>query len=115
MAQSHQLHVQTRWYDLLANGKKRFEGRLCDSEVTGIKPQDVITFVSEGRTPLTMRVIDLHTYSNFTDMLASDRLCLLLPGIQTLAEGLEIYRGFPGYAENEHRYGARVFELEISS
>ncbi len=111
----HQLHVQTRWYDLIALSAKKYEGRLFDSDVSTIQPGDIIEFISGGRTPLLTRVTSVTRYRNFDEMLDGDGLVKMLPGVDSMDAGLEIYRGFPGYREGENEYGAAAFGLELVS
>ena len=111
----HQLHVQHRWYDLIASSAKKYEGRLSDSDVNTIQSGEVIEFISENRAPLLTRVTSVTQYKDFGEMLAGDGLGKLLPGIDSVQAGLEIYRGFPGYREGEREYGAAVFGLELMS
>jgi ASC-1-like (ASCH) protein len=111
MPPTQPLHVQNMWYDKIESGQKRWEGRLNDGSVKHIEVDDVIEFSSEDRHPLKLKVISILHYPNFEKMLEGDGLPRMLPGIGSLQEGLEIYRGFPGYREGERVFGAVIFEL----
>lgn len=111
MPTTHALHVQPIWYDKIASRQKRWEGRLNNGDVKDISVGDVIEFESENRQPLKLTVITILHFSDFEKMLKGDGLQRLLPGVNILEEGLEIYRDFPGYREGEREFGAVIFEL----
>lgn len=110
---THTLHIQTKWYNLIASGKKVLEGRLADKSegVTDIKLGESILFHTEGHAPLRVEVISIDHYPDFTTMLSDGRLERLLPGIDSIEEGVEIYRSFPQYRALERQYGAVVFGI----
>lgn len=111
MPTTHSLHVQNIWYDKIASGQKRWEGRLNGAGVKDIKMGDTIEFVSENRQPLKLTVTSVLHFSDFEKMLEGEGLLRLLPGVSSMEEGLEIYRSFPGYREGEREFGAVIFEL----
>lgn len=112
-SQTHALHVQQRWYDLIASSQKKDEGRLAEQDINLIQYGDTIEFITEDRRPLLTVVTYVTRYKNFGEMLSGDGLRRLLPGVESLDDGLEIYRGFPGYREGEVEYGAIVFALAL--
>lgn len=112
MSAIHPLHVQNIWYDKIASGEKKWEGRLNGSDVSSIRIGDVIDFRSEHREPLKVTVINVLRFPDFELMLEGEGLQRLLPGVSSISEGIEIYRSFPGYSEWEREFGAVIFELE---
>lgn len=83
-----------------------------DTHVRDIKVGDVIQFESEDREPLKVTVISIIHFPDFQKMLEGEGLQRLLPGVQSIEEGLKTYRAFPGYREGEREFGAVIFELE---
>ncbi|PRP89412.1 hypothetical protein PROFUN_01275 [Planoprotostelium fungivorum] len=106
---NHILHVQSRWFHLIREGKKLYEGRLNDGEVHNIRRDDTITFQTEGQDSIRVRVLQCLRFSSFDEMFNALGVAALLPGIETIEEGLEIYRGFPRYREEEHKMGVIFF------
>jgi ASC-1-like (ASCH) protein len=115
MPTTRPLHVQNIWYDKIDSGEKRWEGRLNNANVKYIKVGDMIEFVSEHRQPLKLIVASILHFSDFEKMLEGEGLQLLLPGVSSMEEGLNIYRGFPGYREGEREFGAVVFRFREPS
>ncbi|GKE11633.1 putative RNA-binding ASCH domain protein, partial [Tanacetum coccineum] len=48
---------------------------------------------------LLLQVQDVHPYASFSDMLAAEGLTKVLPGVETIKEGTQIYRNF--YSEEK--------------
>jgi len=107
----HRLHVQSPYFKLIQSGEKTMEGRLRDKTVSQIVVGDEITFYTSDNEEKHTTVASVQNFGDFTEMLSAGRLEKLLPGVQTMEEGLKIYRGFPGYAEKEMGLGAVAFGL----
>jgi ASC-1-like (ASCH) protein len=99
--------LQEEYLEAIAEGKKKIEGRLYDEKRQRIKPGDTIIF--ENR--LMCIVKDIRVYSSFREMLESEGIENVLPGVKDVEEGLNVYRKFYS-EERERKYGVVAIEVE---
>lgn len=94
-------HVDQVWWDALADGTKRVEGRRATSGWLAVKPGDTRGFVSN--TPgqlLVVEVTDVRLYSKdaagsaLVNFLVQEGIRNVLPGIKTLKDACEVYHKF---------------------
>ncbi|CAI5998792.1 unnamed protein product [Closterium sp. NIES-64] len=104
---THQLHVQAEYLKQLAEGVKKVEGRCNLPPYSSIIAGDCITF----NNTLTLAVQSVQAYPTFTQMLTSEGLSAVLPGAETLEEGLAVYHKFYS-EEKEHRAGVLALRVE---
>ncbi|KAM0069655.1 putative PUA-like superfamily protein [Helianthus debilis subsp. tardiflorus] len=79
-----ELHVQEPFFSQLKDGHKTIEGRCA------------------GRlNRYDIKKVDVHLYASFSDMLAAEGLAKVLPGVDTIEEGIQIYRKF--YSEEREK------------
>ena len=102
-----EMGLQEEYLKLIAEGKKKIEGRLYDEKRRQIKPGDIIIF--EGK--LKVRVKDIRVYPSFREMLKKEGLENVLPGIKSIEEGVRIYRQFYN-EEEEKKWGVVAIEVE---
>ncbi|KAF5775155.1 putative ASCH domain, PUA-like superfamily protein [Helianthus annuus] len=91
-----ELHVQEPFFSQLKDGHKTIEGR-CAGRLNRIKSGSLILF----NKCLLLQVEDVHLYASFSDMLAAEGLAKVLPGVDTIEEGIQIYRKF--YSEEREK------------
>ncbi|KAI7728206.1 hypothetical protein M8C21_012898 [Ambrosia artemisiifolia] len=91
-----ELHVQEPFFSQLKDGHKTIEGR-CAGPLNRIKSGSLILF----NKCLLLQVEDVHYYASFSDMLAAEGLDKVLPGVETIKEGVQIYRKF--YSEEREK------------
>jgi ASC-1-like (ASCH) protein len=99
--------LQEEYLRAIAEGKKKIEGRLYDEKRQKIKPGDTIIFENK----LMCVVKDIRVYSSFREMLESEGIENVLPGVKDVEEGLKIYRKFYP-KEKEKKYGVAAIEVE---
>ncbi|WP_010479551.1 ASCH domain-containing protein [Thermococcus zilligii] len=99
--------LQEEYLRAIAEGRKKIEGRLYDEKRQGIKPGDTIIF--EDR--LMCVVKDVRVYSSFREMLESEGIENVLPGVGDIEEGVKVYRKFYS-EEKERKYGVVAIEVE---
>ncbi|WP_297437292.1 ASCH domain-containing protein [Thermococcus sp.] len=99
--------LQEEYLRAIAEGKKRVEGRLYDERRQGIRPGDTIIF--ENR--LMCVVKDVRVYSSFREMLEKEGLENVLPGVESIEEGVRVYRRFYS-EEKERKYSVAAIEVE---
>ncbi|NPA47145.1 MAG: ASCH domain-containing protein [Thermococci archaeon] len=99
--------LQEEYLKAIAEGRKRIEGRLYDEKRQGIRPGDEIVF--ENR--LVCVVKDVRVYPSFREMLEREGLDNVLPGVESVDEGVRVYRRFYS-EEKERKYGVVAIEVE---
>ncbi|XP_038879102.1 uncharacterized protein LOC120071108 isoform X2 [Benincasa hispida] len=90
-----ELHVHEPFFTQLRDGLKRVEGRCAAGDYNRIQPGALILF----NKCLLFEVQDVRQYPSFSAMLKAESLDKVLPGIKTLADGIQIYRKF--YSEEK--------------
>ncbi|WP_297417768.1 ASCH domain-containing protein [Thermococcus sp.] len=99
--------LQGEYLRAIAEGGKKIEGRLYDEKRQKIRPGDTIIF--ENR--LMCVVKDIRVYSSFGEMLEKEGLENVLPGVESIEEGVRVYRRFYS-EERERKYGVAAIEVE---
>ncbi|KAI3703352.1 hypothetical protein L1987_73356 [Smallanthus sonchifolius] len=96
-----ELHVQDPFFSQLKDGHKTIEGRCAGGKnrvlIVSIQPGSLILF----NKCLLLQVQDVHWYASFSDMLAAEGVAKVLPGVETIQEGIQIYRKF--YSEEREK------------
>lgn len=93
----NELHVQEPFFLQLKDGQKTIEGRCAVGNYNRIGSGSLIIF----NRCLVFEVQDVHRYSSFSEMLGAESLAKVLPGVETIEEGVQIYRKF--YTEETER------------
>ncbi|ASJ02073.1 isomerase [Thermococcus profundus] len=99
--------LQEEYLKAIAEGEKKIEGRLYDEKRQKIRPGDTIIFENK----LMCVVKDLRVYSSFREMLESEGIENVLPGIESIDDGVAVYRRFYS-EEKEKKYGVAAIEVE---
>lgn len=94
-----QLHVQEPFFSQLKDGSKTVEGRCAVGAYNSFSPGDLILF----NNVLLQEVKAINRYSSFKELLITEGLDVVLPGVKSLSEGVMIYRRF--YPEEKERIG----------
>ncbi|KAJ8774785.1 hypothetical protein K2173_017231 [Erythroxylum novogranatense] len=94
---SHELHVQEPFFSLLKDGVKTIDGRCAGGIHDRMKPGFVILL----NKSVVLEVEAIHHYVSFSKMLEAEGLGKVLPGVETIEEGVKIYRSF--YTEERER------------
>ncbi|KAM3374426.1 putative protein isoform X1 [Capsicum galapagoense] len=104
-----ELHVQEPYFSLLrielfvkysklyADGQKTVEGRCAVGHYNKIEPGAFILI----NQCLVLQVQDIRHYHSFHEMLEAECLKEVLPGVDTVEEGVQVYRKF--YSEEKER------------
>ncbi|XP_030940650.1 uncharacterized protein LOC115965547 isoform X1 [Quercus lobata] len=93
----HELHVQEPFFSQLKDGKKTIEGRCAIGDYNRIGSGTLICF----NKCVVFEVQDAHWYASFSEMLGAESLAKVLPGVETIEEGIQIYRNF--YTEEKEK------------
>ena len=102
---------ESPWFDWIADGTKKFEGRLWKDDWATLNIDDVIVFVCPKKRELTCRVVSTPRFESFGaafDALGS--ALVPIPGVNT-ADVVKIYDQY--YKEEDVRhYGVVAIEVE---
>lgn len=102
------LAVQEVYFRDIVNGRKTAEGRIAKAKYLALKPGDEMTFVNAANQAesVSVKVISVHQYDSFADMLRAETLSAMLPGVANIDEGVWIYESFGDYKAAVKRHGA---------
>lgn len=104
------MRLNERWFDLVKKGVKTFEGRSIKKE---FKLGDVIEFTDmEGKESFTTEVTSIHIFKNFRKALEMLGLQKTLPGVESIEEGVDIYRKYVSL-ETQERLGVYMLGIEL--
>jgi len=103
----HHMGLEEEYLNLIKEGKKTVEGRVKDDKRVRIKPGDKILF----NRRLLVKVIDVREYDSFEEMLREEGLENVLPNVDSIEEGVEIYRRFYSSGK-EKMFGVLAIEIE---
>ncbi|KAL2529991.1 RNA-binding ASCH domain protein [Forsythia ovata] len=92
-----ELHVQEPFFSQLSDGLKTIEGRCAVGHYNRIKSGDILLL----NKCMMLQVQDIHQYASFHEMLEAESLAKVLPGVENIEEGVQIYRNF--YSEEKER------------
>ncbi|KAL4632248.1 hypothetical protein ACB092_04G036800 [Castanea dentata] len=89
------------------DGKKTIEGRCAVGDYNRIGSGTLILF----NKCVVLEVQDVHPYASFSEMLGAESLAKVLPGVETIEEGVQIYRKF--YTEEKEKTNG-VLAIHVS-
>ena len=110
------MSLSHRWFVAVADALKRFEGRRWSGDPTKIATGDSIEFrhADDPARCVVRRVVAVHRFPTFEAALAEfadkKQLGAVLPGVASVAEGVEIYLRFVSLA-TQQRDGVCLIEL----
>ncbi len=108
----HEVPCFEPYMTFIEKGKKTIEGRVGTSYYTKIKPGDVVCFHNRTKE-IWCEIIRTRSYPTFKDMLEKEGLKKMLPQANSIEDGVQIYRGFPTFAEKERKFGAFAIEVKF--
>ncbi|KAJ4892805.1 RNA-binding ASCH domain protein [Raphanus sativus] len=97
-----ELHVQEPYFTQLKDGLKTTEGRCAVGDYMRISSGAFILF----NKCLLLEVQDVCYYTSFSEMLRGEGLAKVLPGVETIEEGVGVYRNF--YPEEKEKMNGVV-------
>ena len=130
-ADIHELTVQREYFNKIRNGTKTVEGRAgkvdakhCIHEnyregQTRFKVGDKLRFSISGdrqsmeEDSVTCQITKVVFHDTFEDMLSGSGLEKCLPGVASVKEGVQIYRGFCGYEQRETEFGVVGIHVKV--
>jgi len=85
------------WFTLLKLGIKTSEARLNKHEFIDMDIGDHITFTNKDlgfERSIRLKIEYISLYNNFTEYFEKNTLANCLPGIETIEEGLKVYKKY---------------------
>lgn len=107
-----QIHVSEPWFSYIKNGDKRIEGRLNKGTFSELRKKDIIEiFNKDLGDKFQVKIIKIVKYSSFEEYLVKEGLLRTLPYIDSIKDGINIYRQFYS-EEDEKKYGILAIYLD---
>lgn len=103
----NELHVQEPFFSYLKDGLKTIEGR-CATGKYNLLGSGTLLLINKCTI---LKVQDIIHYTSFSEMLTAENLSKVLPGVQAIEEGVEIYRKF--YTDEQERSNG-VLAIHVS-
>lgn len=98
--------LNSPWYEYVRDGYKKYEGRCDWKQVKEYVVGDLINVshhTDSTREQYQIQIVKIHKYKNFEEGLRNLNLNQVLPGVQTVEEGIEIYKKYYKLStQNEH-------------
>lgn len=107
------IDVSEPWYGLIASGSKTVEGRKNKGLFKDLKVGQHVYIMSPIGHQCVVRVVAKRTYRTFQDYLEHEGLRQCLPNIETISDGVNVYRQWYS-AEDEIAYGVVAIEMKLS-
>ena len=94
------------------NGQKTIEGRIRKGYYCLIKPGDHIIIYNEEETDnIEVLVKSVRNYKSIKEMIENEPLKKILPDVEAIDQGIEVYRRFYTQ-EQEEKFGIVAIEIE---
>lgn len=106
-------HKHEPWYSLVASRQKSIEGRVRKGKWAKIKHGDsLVVYSPNEKDALKANVLAVRYYDSFSDLLESEEIEEVLPGVKDIETGIETYRKIYSQ-EDEKNFGVVAIEIEI--
>jgi ASC-1-like (ASCH) protein len=108
-------HLSEPWFSLIKIGAKKCEGRLHKGDFALMKKDDYLLFENNDFNFLRSfrcKITSIHDYNTFENYLEGETLNKCLPGIDTIQQGVKIYREYYD-EEQEAKYKIIAIRLRI--
>jgi ASC-1-like (ASCH) protein len=112
-----EISVVQPWLDHIRAGRKTVEGRLNRGQFAELAPGSLLLIAATGEAsqnePKTTAVVTkVVRYPSFVEYLSEEGLDKCLPGIQTINQGVGVYRQFYT-AEQEEEHGVLAIHIRV--
>ncbi len=88
----YEVHVSLPWYNLIKEGKKTVEGRPKRNTFAQMKVDQVVKFFNkELNESFCAKITRVTEHKTFEDMIRSNGIDNVLPGIRNIDEGVQVY------------------------
>lgn len=109
-------NVQQAYFAHIAQGRKTAEGRIAKSKYRSLKPGQSISFSpnEDSSKVLNATVMETVVYDTFQQMLEQEGLSNMLPGVDSIEEGVRIYSSFGTYSEDVKKHGCVSVRFKLN-
>jgi ASC-1-like (ASCH) protein len=108
------LSLRKEYFDGIKTGLKTVEGRLNNQKFIGLKSEDLINFtLVDSDEFIKCKIKEINRYLTFKEMLETEGVQNMLPGIESLEKAIQIYESFPSYKEKVKEIGALAIKIEL--
>lgn len=107
----HQISVSEPWFSFIKNNKKKIEGRLNKNVFSELKKGDIVIWTHNNDSVKT-KIKRITHYKTFNEYLSHEGLLHTLPNINTITEGIAIYRQYYS-EEKEQQYGVLAIKIKV--
>ena len=98
------MNLQKIHFDTIVAGSKIYECRLYDDKRKKISLFDLIEFRCENKRHKVI-VIELSFFKSFEHALIEKGVNNVLPNVETINDGIQLYHDIECYREGENRHG----------
>lgn len=109
--------LNSPWYEFVRDGKKLYEGRSAKNDVTKYAAGDLLEIrhhVNNTSPAYTKKIVSLTLFRDFRAALTSLGLGTVLPGVETIDEGVKVYYRYVSQTTQD-THGVCMIELaEVS-
>uniref|UniRef100_A0A6C0ADQ5 ASCH domain-containing protein n=1 Tax=viral metagenome TaxID=1070528 RepID=A0A6C0ADQ5_9ZZZZ len=107
----HKFDCCEPWFSLIKSGKKVVEGRINSKKYSSMQVGDKLILSTENEF-LRLTIKKITKYKSFEDMIICETLERVLPNIETIEEGIKVYKQFYK-PEIEKHYGVIAIKISV--
>lgn len=109
----HTIRLNDPWFDYIKTGQKKYEGRCFWKSVLNYKIGDTLKVMHHQNPemePFYVKIVNIVRFKTFEEALSTMNIEEILPGVQTVQEGVEIYYKFVSL-QTQLIYGVCMIEM----
>jgi len=109
----YEVHVSEPWYTHIKEGRKTVEGRPKRNTFAEMKVGQTVKFFNKQLNEnFCAKIIEINEYKTFFDMIRSNGLENVLPGIRNIDEGVSVYMQYYN-KEIESQFGVVGIKVQV--
>jgi ASC-1-like (ASCH) protein len=109
----YEVHVSEPWYTHIKEGKKTVEGRPKRNTFAEMQVGQTVKFFNKQlNESFCAKIIEINEYKTFFDMIKSNELENVLPGIRNIDEGVDVYMQYYN-KEIESQFGVVGIKVQV--
>lgn len=109
----YEVHVSEPWYTHIKEGRKTVEGRPKRNTFAEMQVGQTVKFFNKQlNESFCAKIIDINEYKTFFDMIRSNGLENVLPGIRNIDEGVSVYMQYYN-KEIESQFGVVGIKVQV--
>lgn len=107
----HKMTLNTPWFDYVKTGRKIYEGR-CNKKKYSIGDKIIFSHhIDHSQDEFEKTIIDVLHYKSFEEALNELSISQVLPNINTINDGVEIYKKYVSL-ETQKKCGIIMIKME---